>query len=181
MRLGVSKSFRLVTNQVVPVGSARVELLLEKLRQEWGREVHGENLCASQTLFICYNSVNGVGYLVGRRGVFGKGQDSRNTDGQVETTNVIDLRIFNELPDLWRLEVLELVVVGSSQVGNQGTVVTGNHDTATSGGMLLVDSVFGAETLALAGLTELVGRCILTDTSDVDGRFGRKNVLQRTH
>jgi len=113
--------------------------------------------------------------------VLGKGQDRRNTDSQMEATNVKDLRILNKPPDFGRFEVLELIMVGRSQVGNHGTVVTSNHDTATTSGVLLVDSILSAKSLALAGFAELTGICILTDTSDVDGRVGGKNVLPSTY
>lgn len=44
VRLGVSKSLRLVTNKVIPVDGGLVKRLLEKLRKEGSRQVHREDL-----------------------------------------------------------------------------------------------------------------------------------------
>jgi hypothetical protein len=155
----VSKGLRLVTDEVVPVLLGTVHLFLEELAEEGSRKVHGEN-------------------LVGRCGVFGELLDSWGTDGQVETTDVIDLCGLNELPDLGGLEVLNLVLVGGGKLGNQGTFIAGNDDSTTSSGLGGIDEVLRADSsLDGAGMAELIGGLVVSDTSDVDNGIGGENVL----
>ena len=77
-------------------------------------------------------------YLVFGRSLFGQRLHSWYTHSQVEATDVEDLGIFDLLPDALLLQVLELVVVRSSEIGAQRTVVAGDDNTAATGGRLLV-------------------------------------------
>lgn len=117
-------------------------------------------------------------YLIGLDGMLSQSQDSRNADREMVASNVVDLSILNKLPDFRRLEVLKLVMIGSSKLSNHRTVVTSDHNGTATGGVVWLNTVFGANTtLALASLTELVCGSILSNTADVDGRLRRKDVL----
>lgn len=107
-----------------------------------------------------------------------EGEDGGDADSQVEATDVEGLCVLNEAPDLGGLEVLELVVVGGTEIGDHGAVVASDGDSATTGGVGLVNSVLGADTgLGAAGLDELIGSSVLTNTSDVDHGLGGEDVL----
>lgn len=95
----------------------------------------------------------------------------------METTDVEDLGVLDKSPDLGRLEVLNLVVVGGGKIGDHGSVVAGDDNTTASSGLGLVDAVLGANTLAIAGFAELIGLGVLADTANVDGGLSGKDVL----
>lgn len=155
--LGVGESLRLVSNEEIGVWEDRVQLILEELWDEWSGKVDGEDLV-----------------LLGS--VLTEGEDGWHTDGQMVTSDVVDLSSLNERPDLWGLQVLKLVVVGSAEVGDEGTVDTSDDGSALSGSNLLVDSVGGLDTLSLVALAEDLGVLIITDTADVDDRLWWENV-----
>ena len=118
-------------------------------------------------------------YLVGLGGVLSESKDGRNADGQVVTTNVEGLRVLNEAPDLLGLEMLELVVVGGTELGDHGAVMASDDNSAAASGGGLINSVLGANTtLGAASLDELVGGGVLADTSNVDYGLGGKDVLR---
>lgn len=75
------------------------------------------------------------------------------------------------------LEVVKLVFVGSSKVGDHATVVSSNDNTTFSGGLDLIDTVFGVDTSLFAGFCEDVAVLVFADAANVgDGVFG-KDVL----
>jgi hypothetical protein len=146
----------LVANNVVPVGGGLVELVLEELADEGGGEREHEDLVLSS-------------------GLLGESQDGGDRDSQVVTTDKVDLGLLDEVPVL--LQVLDLVAVGSGEIGAHATVVAGDDDTAATGGLLVVVAVDGAETDLLVGLDQLLGVLVLADTSNKDNRVGGKDVL----
>lgn len=149
-------SLGLVANNVVPVRGGLVELVLEELGNERCGQRKHENL------------VLGSGLLC-------EGHDGGDRDGQVVTTDVVDFGLLDEVPVL--LQVLDLVAVGSGEVGAHATVVTSNDNTAATGGLLLIVTVDGTETDLLVGLDQLLGVLVLANASNKDDRVGGEHVL----
>lgn len=99
----------------------------------------------------------------------------------METTNVVELGLLNERPDVRLLQVLDLVLVGGSKVGAHAAVVAGDDDTALAGGLGIIDTVFGVNTGLLASLLQDLGILVTADTSNVADGVGGKSVLVRLH
>jgi hypothetical protein len=94
----------------------------------------------------------------------------------VEATNVEDLRVLDLLPDTLLLQMLELVVVGSSEVSAHGAVVAGDDHTAATSGSLLVVEVFGLDASVGRDLLQSLAVLVLANAADVDDRLGLKDV-----
>ena len=94
------------------------------------------------------------------------------------STDVVDLGLLNERPDLGLLQVLDLVLVGSSKVGAHAAVVTSDDNTTLTGGLGFIDTVLGVDTGLLTGLLEDVTVLVLTDAADVDNRLLGEEVLR---
>lgn len=118
-------------------------------------------------------------YLVLSSGLLSKSQDGRNGDRQVVSTNVVNLSLLNQIPDLRLLQVLGLVLVSGSKVGAHAAVVAGDDDTALAGGLYIVDTVFGADTGLAASVLEEIGVLVLTNAANVDDRVVGEHVLKR--
>jgi hypothetical protein len=98
----------------------------------------------------------------------------------VEAANIVDLCVLDLLPDPLLLKVLKLVVVRSSKVGAERTVVASNDDaTATSGGLLVVE-VLGLDTGLLADVLEGLTVLVLANAANVEDRLGGEDVLGTT-
>jgi hypothetical protein len=95
----------------------------------------------------------------------------------VETTNVVDLSVLNELPNLGLLQVVEVVVVGSTEVSAQASVVTSDDGTATASLLLRVDTVLDSKASSLDSVVKNGRVLVVTSTTDVDDTVGRKDVL----
>lgn len=95
-------------------------------------------------------------------------------------TDVVDLCVLDETPDLRLLQVLDLVVVGSGQVGAHAAVVAGNDNTATASGVLLIVAVLNAKADLLDRLLQNLGVLVLADAADEDGGVGREDVLRKS-
>jgi hypothetical protein len=118
-----------------------------------------------------------ITYLVLGGGLLTEGKDGGHTDSQVVTTDVVDLGLLNQRPDLRLLEVLKLVLVGGSKVGAHAAVVAGDDNTTLASGLGLIDTVLGVDTGLLAGLLEDITEFVLTDTTDVDNGLLGEHVL----
>lgn len=116
-------------------------------------------------------------YLVLSSSLLSKSQDSRNGDSQVVSTNVVDLSLLNQRPDLRLLQVLGLVFVSGSKVSAHAAVVAGDDDTALAGGLDVVDTVFGVDTSLGASVLEEIGVFVLSNAANVDDRVVGENVL----
>lgn len=116
-------------------------------------------------------------YLVLSSSFLSKSQDSRNGDSQVVSTNVVDLSLLDQRPDLRLLQVLGLVLVSGSKVSAHAAVVAGDDDTALAGRLDIVDTVFGVDTSLGASVLEEIGVLVLSNAANVDDRVVRKNVL----
>lgn len=90
-------------------------------------------------------------------------------------TNKVCLTLLDNVPVL--LQVVKLVAVGSSKVGDQAAVVASDNDTAAASGLLLVDTVADLKTSLLGGVGEDVGVLVLANAAEVDDGLGREDVL----
>jgi hypothetical protein len=95
----------------------------------------------------------------------------------VISADVEELGALDQLPDLLALQVLEVVVVGGTQVGAQTPAVAGDDDAALAGLDLGVDAVLDAEAGLLDGVAEGGGVLVIADAAEVDDRVGRQDVL----
>lgn len=95
----------------------------------------------------------------------------------METTNVVDLGVLNELPDLRLLQVINIIMVGSTKVGAETSVVAGDDGTTSAGLLLGVDSVLDSEASLLDSIVENGRVLVVTGTTKVDNAVGRKDVL----
>lgn len=93
------------------------------------------------------------------------------------STNVVDLSLLDQRPDLRLLQVLGLVLVSGSKVSAHAAVVAGDDDTALAGRLDIVDTVFGVDTSLGASVLEEIGVLVLSNAANVDDRVVRKNVL----
>jgi hypothetical protein len=176
VRLGERGGFSLIANEDVDVRQDLVERVLEELRDEGCGEVKNEGL--RKLVPAIYQFASTVrAYLVLRSSLLGKRLDGWYTNGQVEATDVEDLRILDLLPDAVLLQVLDLVVVGSRQVGAERTVVAGDDDTAATSGRLLVVQVLSLDACVARDLLEGLAVLVLANAADVDGRVGLEHVL----
>ncbi|KAL1838012.1 hypothetical protein VTJ49DRAFT_3135 [Mycothermus thermophilus] len=96
---------------------------------------------------------------------------------EVIATDVVGLSVLNKRPDIRPLQVLKVIVVGSSQLGAHAAVVASDNDTATTRGHLGVDAVLHAQAGLLAGVAQDGGILVVAGTAEVDDAVGRQNVL----
>jgi hypothetical protein len=175
VRFGEGGGFGLVADQNVDVRQDLVERVLEELRDEGCGKVEDE-LLHQVILRISPNRVMSGTYLVLSGSFLSKRLDGWHADSQVEATNVEDLSILDLLPDALLLQVLDLVVVGGSEIGAHGAVVAGDNNTAATRGSLLVVEVFGLDTSVGRDLFESLAVLVLANTADVEDRLGLQNV-----
>lgn len=95
----------------------------------------------------------------------------------METANIEDIGVLGKGPDLGLLQVVEVVVVGSAEVGAEGAVVAGDDGAAAAGGVLGVDTVLDAKASGLDGIMEGGGVLVVTNAAEVDDAVGGKDVL----
>lgn len=95
----------------------------------------------------------------------------------MEATDVVHLGVLDELPDLGLLQVVQVVVVGSAEVGAQASVVAGDDGAATASLLLGVDAVLDAEASGLDGVVEDGRVLVVAGTADVDDAVGGQDVL----
>ncbi|KAJ6446362.1 telomerase activating protein Est1 [Purpureocillium lavendulum] len=99
---------------------------------------------------------------------------------EVEATNVVDLGVLDELPDLRLLQVVDVIVVGSAQVGAQAAVVAGDDDAAAASLLLGVDAVLDAQTSGLDSIVQDGRVLVVTSTAQIDDAVGGQDVLRTT-
>jgi len=87
----------------------------------------------------------------------------------VVSTDIVELGLLNERPDVWLLQVVDLVLVRSGKVSAHAAVVASDDHTALAGGLFLVDAVFCVDTGLLASFLEEIGVLVATDTTDIQG------------
>ena len=156
--LSVGESLTLVTDDNIPVWSGLVKWILEELADEWRGEGDNEG-------------------LVVLGGLLSNSHDGFWADGEVVATDVDELGLLDQGPDLWLLQVLHLVVVGSSEVSDHGSVVASNNDTAAAGLLLWIDAIFNTKTGLLVGRLQDVGILVVTDAAKVDDGVVWEDIL----
>ena len=97
--------------------------------------------------------------------------------GKVVTTDVVELSILYEAPDLGLLQVVEAVVVGSTEVSAKTAVMASDDNTATTGLDLGVDAVLDTQAGSLACIVEDGRVFVVSGTSEVDDAVGGQDVL----
>jgi hypothetical protein len=117
-------------------------------------------------------------HLVLSSGFLTKSDDGGHTDSQVVATDIVELGLLNQRPDLGLLQVLDLILIGSSEVGAHTAVVASDDNTALTGGLSLINTVLSVDTSLLAGLLEDVTELVLADAADVDNGLLREHVLE---
>jgi hypothetical protein len=95
----------------------------------------------------------------------------------VVSTNIVELSLLDEGPDVRLLQVVDLVLVRSSKVGAHAAVVASNDHTALAGGLFVVDAVLGVNAGLFAGLLKEVGILVTADTANVESRVFGEDVL----
>ena len=100
--------------------------------------------------------------------------------GKVEATDVKELSVLNEAPDLGLLQVVKVVVVGSTKVGAQAAVVASDDDAATTCLLLGVNTVLDAETSSLNGIVKNRRVLVVTGATEVDDAVWGEDVLGTT-
>ena len=96
------------------------------------------------------------------------------------TTNVVNLGLLDQRPDVRLLQVLRLVLVSSSKVGAHAAVVASDDDTALAGGLDMIDTVLGVHTGLVASIPEEISIVVLADAAKVDNRVVGEQVLCAT-
>lgn len=130
-------------------------------------------------VFILNPAFRSMIYLVLGSSLFSHSQNSRHGDSQEVSADIVNLSLLNESPDMGLLEVVKLVLVGSSKVGDHTTVVASDNNTAFSGGLDLIDAVFGVDTGLFASFFKDVGVLVFADAADVgNGVFGEDILLR---
>lgn len=156
--LSVGKSLTLVTDDNIPVWGGLVKWILEELADEWCGEGDNEG-------------------LVVLGGLLSNSHDGLWADGEVVATDVDELGLLDQGPDLWLLQVLHLVVVCSSKVGDHGSVVTSDNDTAAAGLLLWIDAVLDTKAGLLVSLLQDAGILVVTDAAKVDDGVVWEDIL----
>jgi hypothetical protein len=119
-----------------------------------------------------------LAHLVLGSSLLSKGQNGRNADSQVVSTNVVVLGLLDKRPDVRLLQVVDLVLVRRSEVSAHATVVTSDDDAALAGGLDIVHTILSMDTSLVAGLLEDIRVLVLTDTANVhDGVLGEHVLL----
>jgi hypothetical protein len=177
--LRVGDGLSLVTECVVSVGKNTVQLLLEELSNERRGKRQHEGL-VDKHIRMKLNTLHEkhITYLVLRRGLLTKSDDGGNADSQVVSTNVVELGLLNQRPDFGLLEVLNLVLVGSSKVGTHAAIVASDDNTTLAGRLGFINTVLGVDTGLLTGLLEDVTVLVLANAANVDNGLLGKHVLK---
>jgi hypothetical protein len=76
--------------------------------------------------------------------------------------------------------MVDFVFVGSSQVGNQASVMASDYNSASTGRLDIIHMVFCMKPFLLTGLLENIGILIAANAADIKNRVGRKHILSPT-
>jgi hypothetical protein len=108
--------------------------------------------------------------------VFGSG----NLTSEVVTANVVHLGVLNKAPDLGLLQVVEVIVVGSTEISAQASVVASNDNTATPSLLLGVNTILDAEASGLDSIVHDGRVLVVTSTTEIHDAVGRQDILGAT-
>ena len=93
------------------------------------------------------------------------------------STNVVDLGLLDERPDVRLLKMFKLILVRSSEMSAHATVVASNNHTALAGGLDIIDTVLGVNACMLTGLLKRIGVLVLANAANVENRVLGEHVL----
>lgn len=99
---------------------------------------------------------------------------------EVEATDIVEIGILDELPDLGLLQMVEAIAVGSTKVGNETTVVASDDRTTTTSLVLSVDTILNAQASLFDGVMQDGSVLVVADAAEVDDAVGRQEVLGAT-
>lgn len=95
-------------------------------------------------------------------------------------TNVIDIGVLDELPDLGLLKVIKGVMVGSTQVGAETSVVASDDNTAATSLLGRLDTVLDTEASGVDSVLHNGGVLVIASAAEVDDAVGGQDVLGTT-
>jgi hypothetical protein len=98
----------------------------------------------------------------------------------VVASNVVDLGVLNEGPVLGLLQVVQVIVVGSTEVSAETAVVASDDNTASASGLGLINTVLDTQTGGLDGIVQSGGVLVVANTTKVDDAVGGQDVLGAT-
>lgn len=159
--LSVCQGLSFIANDNIPVWGTLVQWLLEELADKWCGQGDNEGL-----VVLC--------------GLLSHGHDGLRADSEVITANIDGLSVLDQAPDLWFLQVLNLVVVGSSEVGAHASVVTSDNDTATASWVLSINTVLDTKSSLLVGIFQGRSVLVVAHAADVDNGVFWEHVLRAT-
>lgn len=99
---------------------------------------------------------------------------------EVETSNIVNISVLDQLPDFGLLQVVHIIVVGGAKVGAQAAVVAGDDGTTAASLLLGVNAVLDAEARSFDGIVKNSGVLVITSAAEVDDAVGRQDVLRST-
>jgi hypothetical protein len=104
----------------------------------------------------------------------------RGITGEVEATNVVHPGVLHEAPDFRLLQVVDVIVVGSSEVSAETPVVASNDNTTATSLDGLLDAVLDTQTSGLDGIVQNGRVLVVTGATNVHDAVGRQHVLGAT-
>lgn len=99
---------------------------------------------------------------------------------EVEATNVVNISVLNQAPDLRLLQVVKAIVVRSTEVSDQRAVLAGDDGAAAARLLSRIDAVLDTQASSLDGVVEDGRVLVVTGTSDVDDAVRGEDVLGAT-
>ena len=178
VRLGVGSGLGLVSDDVVPVGSAGINGVLEELGNEGGGEGQDKRLVVLSGLLSQLHDGRRADYVVILAHFRIDGFCNVHLlTGKVEATDVVELGVLDELADLGLLQMVDIIVVGSTEVSAETSVVASNDNTTSTSLLLGVDSVLDTKASSLDGIVKDGRVLVVTSTTKVDDAVGREDVL----
>lgn len=99
---------------------------------------------------------------------------------EVVATNVVKLGVLNQAPDLRLLQMVEVVVVGSTKIRAQAAVVAGDDNTAAASLLSGFGAVFDTKASGLDSIVQDGRVLVVASTTQVDDAVGGKDILGAT-
>lgn len=92
-------------------------------------------------------------------------------------TNVVNVGILDQAPDLGLLQVVQAIVVGGAQIRAHTPVVARDDHTTPARRLRWLDAVFNAQTSLLNGIFENGGILVVANAAQVHNAVVRQEVL----
>lgn len=116
-------------------------------------------------------------YLIVRSSFLGQSKDGGNAYSQVKSSDEIYLRFLDQVPNVWLLQVLKLIVVGGGEMSAQAAVMASDDDATAARGLVLVNAIFRVDAGFFADVCELLAMLIFSDATNVGDGVGWENIL----